>query len=245
MSDNNTQDINNPFLLYFNNGIYDLKNSKFTPVNEQCNFNCLINYDYIEYDKNHLDVCEIENFFDTICSNKNDKLMLLLFSASCLEGINKYKKLLNIFGKIYCGKEIYIAMMEYSFDKYFKHILYDDIVNIKTQFKCEQYIKIIVVSEIETEIHDILRKSKNIKNNNKHIQCQPMQWKIICNSHEYDACSYPKMELANGRNININFAQNIKNNNYFYCKIHKLKSAFMWLLINVYYPMYIAKEYSL
>lgn len=84
---------NNPYLLVFNNGVYDLKSFTFrkTTPNEYITNSLSTNYDYKPINNDLMNTF-IENYIDKVFINdKEDKLVFLKLFATCLLG-KRFKK---------------------------------------------------------------------------------------------------------------------------------------------------------
>ena len=111
---------NDPYLLGFENGIYDLKNFVFREGKPDDFVSMTVGYDYIpEYTKYKEDIIK---FFEDIMPNKEDREYLLTLLGSTLIGIN-INEIFNIFtGGMRNGKSTLSNILLYVFGDYYGDI---------------------------------------------------------------------------------------------------------------------------
>lgn len=82
----------NKYLIGFNNGVYDLKNSYFRNGRPEDYISMNTHCDYIPYNANNEKIKDVENFFEQIQQDKEMREYLLLKLSSFLEGVQRDQK---------------------------------------------------------------------------------------------------------------------------------------------------------
>ena len=77
------------------------------------------NIDYIPYDKNSIEIKEINNFFNTVLVNKNVREYFLTVLSTCLHGENKEQKMWICTGSGSNGKSVTFDLLKKAFGTYF------------------------------------------------------------------------------------------------------------------------------
>jgi P4 family phage/plasmid primase-like protien len=108
-----------PWLLGFNNGIYDLNNHCFRKGVPDDYVTLSTGYDYLEYTYDHPDVIAIEDFFGKIQTSNDMKVYLLTLIASYLDGRNKEQEFIIWTGNGSNGKSTVMDLIKYTFGDYF------------------------------------------------------------------------------------------------------------------------------
>ena len=108
----------NPYLLGFNNGVYDLKNNIFRNGNLEDYLTLTTGYDYIEYDEDDINMLELNEFLKKIITNQEIREYLLKILGRSLLGINDEK--FYIFSGLSGanGKSTLINLLEYTLGQY-------------------------------------------------------------------------------------------------------------------------------
>jgi P4 family phage/plasmid primase-like protien len=109
----------NPYLMGFENGIYDFKNRCFRNGVPDDYVSLSTEYDYEEFEENDDIIQEIEAYFRQVQREPEMKLYILKLIASHLVGINKSQQCILWTGKGGNGKSTTIDMIHYAFGKYF------------------------------------------------------------------------------------------------------------------------------
>jgi P4 family phage/plasmid primase-like protien len=255
------------YLIGFENGVYDLKNMEFRDgvPEDKITFSTGYNYN-MDYSEDHPDIIEIERVIKLIQPGEGVKNFMMCHIASFLEGGNKDQKCVFWIGPGGAnGKSTIQNLISNAFGRYYKYI--ENSIITKERGKSNEAnpdiielkgVRITILSELEpgVKIHagflkrltggDPLRGrglySPDI------IEFIP-QFKMILISNilpEFNSVN----DNAVWRRIRvINFGQKFVENpkaknehkidNNLPKKLESLKSAFMWLLINKYYPMYV------
>ena len=82
----------NPYLIGFANGVYDLKKSELRDGRPDDYIEMNTEIDKIEFDENHEQWTELENFINTIFFDLEIRSYFLTYLASCLQGHNAEEK---------------------------------------------------------------------------------------------------------------------------------------------------------
>lgn len=109
----------NPYIVGFKNGVFDLKTKKFRAGEPDDLVSITTNYDYIEYNENDTTIKEIESFYQKIQPNESVRLLLQVYTASMFEGGNKDQKILLFLGVGSNGKGTYIDLIDGTFGMYY------------------------------------------------------------------------------------------------------------------------------
>jgi P4 family phage/plasmid primase-like protien len=91
-----------PYLIGFNNGIYDLHSLEFRDGQPEDYVSMTVGYDYISKSTNNRD--KILNFFNNIQPEKIERDYLLTYLSTNLEGVNKYEGFHILIGSKRNGK---------------------------------------------------------------------------------------------------------------------------------------------
>jgi hypothetical protein len=112
----------NPFLLGFDNGVYDLKNGLFRPYKYDDYMTMTTKYDFKELDWNDEEIeelaVELANMFENIQPNEEHRDLLLLALASGLDG-RLYQKIFMYNGQGGNGKGLIGALMDIILGDYY------------------------------------------------------------------------------------------------------------------------------
>ncbi len=234
----------NIYSLGFNNGIYNLQTKTLLNYTDNDYVSNHIKYDYIEYDINNQYIIEIEQFFNDIQQNTNIKSLLLCYTSSFLIGKNYDKKMMILLGQIdNYSKNIYIELLKLTFGDYFNTIktTYNGIKNeyVNSLLHDKENLKILMLKEIKinVNVNENIKKTKYYST----FKYQP-QFKVILNCNELPQELNMMDKAIQNRIILFDFTTfnnvSINHNKQFINNLHLYKNAFMWLLINKYYPTY-------
>lgn len=102
---------NKPFLLGFDNGVYDLTTGDFRPYKYDDYITITTNYDYEPLEENKKLAEELDDIFDIIQPNNDHKQLLLQILASGLDG-KLYQKLFLLNGSGGNGKGLISSLMK-------------------------------------------------------------------------------------------------------------------------------------
>jgi P4 family phage/plasmid primase-like protien len=260
----------NNYLVGFNNGVYDLRIKMFRKGQPDDMIRKNVGYNYKEFKKDDIIIKDIEKFLDSIQPEKDMKDYLGAYIASFLEGSNKDQKFMIWTGNGQNGKGSLIDLIDNTFngasDGYFG-TLPPTILTQKrgsssaaTPELADKFGKrVIILQEPEGDDKINVGFMKNITGQDK-IEARPLygdpfqytpQFKLLL------ACNHlpniPSDDGGTWRRIRvidfmIKFTSNPQNINEKKSdaklreKIKKWNQGFMWLLINVYYPLYVKND---
>lgn len=256
----------NPNLIGFENGVYDLTEMKFREGLPDDNVYLSTEYNYVEFENNNKLMIELDNLFDKIYVNKKIKHYVLVFLASSLCGINREQKCEFFTGTGSNGKSTLMELIKHTFGKYYD-VLPVTIFSRKrgnssqatpelADKKGKRFLEVHEPEEDDKFNVGFLKElsaSDNISARQLYGQQFSFvpQFKIVicCNNLPH----IPALDNGTWRRIRVvphesEFVDNSPdpNNKYQFKKdkslSQKLKTyrqAFMWLLINVYYKIYL------
>jgi len=112
----------NPYLLGFNNGVFDLNNNIFREGKVEDYISMSVGYDYsTELNKNNIK--RLNKFLEEIQPDKNDRDYLLTYLSTCLFGINELQHFVVLTGKHgRNGKSKLTDLISVTFGDYFSSI---------------------------------------------------------------------------------------------------------------------------
>lgn len=106
----------NPYLLAFNNGIYDLKNEIFRPGVPEDFVSLNTKIDHIPYKDTN--ITSVLDFIKDILPDKQVRKYLMLVSASCLDYVNREEKFYILTGQGRNGKSKFMELLMSSLGEY-------------------------------------------------------------------------------------------------------------------------------
>lgn len=255
-------------LIGFNNGVYDLENKEFRDGLPEDKVTFSTGYNYKDYSMNHPIVIEIENIIKLIQPDDRVRMFMLCHIASFLQGGNKDQKIVFWIGPGGAnGKSTIQNLISNSFGRYYKYV--ENTLITKERGKSNEAspdilelkgVRSVVFSELEPNIKinsgflkrltggDPL-KGRDLFSSDI-LQFIPQFGMILISNilPEFNSVN----DNAVWRRIRvISFAQKfvenpkaknehkIDNNLPKKLESVEFKSAFMWLLINKYYPIYV------
>jgi P4 family phage/plasmid primase-like protien len=101
----------NPYIIGFDNGIYDLKLGKLREGEPDDLVSKTLGYNFVELSENDETVKEIESFYEKIQPDPAVNLLLKCYTASMFEGGNKDQKMVLLIGVGSNGKGTYIDLV--------------------------------------------------------------------------------------------------------------------------------------
>jgi P4 family phage/plasmid primase-like protien len=110
----------NPYLLCFTNGVYDLKAAHFRDGCPDDYISLCTNYDYIEFDRNDEYVKEVEAFMEKIMPDKELRDYLLTLAATTLSGSISEECFYVFTGSGANGKSKFMDALKHSLGDYFR-----------------------------------------------------------------------------------------------------------------------------
>lgn len=254
---------NDPFLLGFENGIYDLKNKCFRAGTPDDYITMSTGYDYKEFNKTDKEILEIEEFFSKIMTEADMKLYTLTLYSSYLDGVCKDQNFVLITGGGGNGKSANVNLMSFALGSYFG-VLPTTVITQKRKSSSgatpeladKRGKRMLVIQEPE---HDDVIYVGNMKNltgadwiEARALYGDPFRYKpqfklmLTCNKMphipSYDGGTWRRVravpyesKFVDGKPAN---AREFPKDRGLEERMKKWGPAFMWLLLNVYYPIY-------
>lgn len=108
----------NPFLIGFNNGIFDLQHNKFRPGIPEDYISLCTGINYRPTSAHSDKVKEVMNFMNEILPNKEVREYFLKVAASCLDGINRDEKFYILTGRGRNGKSKVVQLIQEVLGQY-------------------------------------------------------------------------------------------------------------------------------
>lgn len=256
----------NTELLCFNNGVYDLKNKCFRSGNPKDYISLSVGYDYKEYLLNDITIKEINTFFSQIQCDEHMKKYILMHIASCLNGNTKLPFMIWP-GTGSNGKSTTLDLIRRTFGDYFgilpitaftnPDILLD---NENSEFDDKKGKRFLAVDE--PNYNDIINmnllkqltgqdwiiglSSNGLSSKGEAVMYKP-QFNLVlaCNhmpsilSHDDDGV-WRRLNVSSWESefVDDPLPHQFMKDPSITEKLNKWRQAFMWLLLNVYYPEY-------
>lgn len=260
----------NNYLIGFTNGVYDLANKIFRKGCPDDMIGKTLGYPYKEFNRDEQVIKDIEKFIESIQPDTDMRKYLMAYCASFLEGSNKDQKFMIWTGVGQNGKGSLIDLLDNCFngnsDGYFGTLPPTVLTQKRgsssaaTPELADKFGKrVITLQEPEGDDKIHVGFMKNITGQDK-IEARPLygdpfqytpQFKLLL------ACNHlpniPSDDGGTWRRIRvidfaIKFTSNPQNPNERKSdpklreKIKGWNQGFIWLLINIYYPMYVDNE---
>jgi len=256
----------NIYLVGFANGVYDLKNKIFRKGEPDDMIRKNVGYNYKEFKRDDPIILEIEAFLESIQPEKDMRDYLGAYVASFLEGSNKDQKFMIWTGSGQNGKGSLIDLIDITFngtDEGYFATLPPTVLTQKRgsssaatpELATKFGKRIIILQEPEGDDKINVGFMKNITGQDK-IEARPLYgdpfqytplFKLLLACNHLPAI--PSDDGGTWRRIRvidfiIKFTSNPQGPNERMTdpelreKMKKWNQAFMWLLINVYYPLY-------
>lgn len=260
----------NIYLVGFTNGVYDLKNKVFRKGEPDDMIRKNVGYDYKEFKRNDPIIKEIEAFLESIQPDEDMRTYLCAYLASFLEGSNKDQKFMIWTGCGQNGKGSLIDLIDNTFNGTEEGYFATLPPTVLTQKRGSSSAatpelatkfgkRVIVLQEPEGDDKINVGFMKNITGQDK-IEARPLYgdpfqytplFKLLLACNHLP--SIPSDDGGTWRRIRvidfmIKFTSNPqgpnerKSDSKLREKMKKWAQAFMWLLINVYYPIYVEND---
>jgi P4 family phage/plasmid primase-like protien len=253
-------------LIGFENGVYDLNNMEFRDgiPEDKITFSTGYNYN-MDYHENHPDIKEIERVIQLIQPDEKVRKFMLCHIASFLRGGNKDQKIVFWIGPGgRNGKSTIQNLISGAFGRYYKYVentlitkerananeATPDIIELKG-------VRCVILSELEPGVKIHAGFFKRITGGDplkgRPLYCPEIiefipQFGMILISNISPEFNSINDNAVWRRTLYLNFDQKFVDNpkgknehkidNDLPHKLQKLKGAFMWLLINKYFPIY-------
>lgn len=260
----------NIYLVGFSNGVYDLKNRIFRKGEPDDLIRKNVGYDYKEFKRDDPVIKEIEAFLESIQPEEDMRTYLGAYIASFLEGSNKDQKFMIWTGSGQNGKGSLIDLIDNTFngtDEGYFATLPPTVLTQKRgsssaatpELATKFGKRVIVLQEPEGDDKINVGFMKNITGQDK-IEARPLYgdpfqytplFKLLLACNHLPAI--PSDDGGTWRRIRvidfmIKFTSNPqgpnerKTDSKLREKMKKWNQAFMWILINVYYPIYVEND---
>lgn len=257
-------------LVGFTNGVYDLNNKVFRKGEPDDLIRKNVGYDYKEFKRDDTIIKQIEDFLESIQPEEDMRNYLGAYVASFLEGSNKDQKFMIWTGCGQNGKGSLIDLIDNTFngtDEGYFATLPPTVLTQKRgsssaatpELATKFGKRVIVLQEPEGDDKINVGFMKNITGQDK-IEARPLYgdpfqytplFKLLLACNHLP--SIPSDDGGTWRRIRvidflIKFTSNPegpnerKSDSKLREKMKKWNQGFMWLLINVYYPMYVEND---
>lgn len=255
----------NPYLIGFENGIYDLKKGQFREGTPDDYVKLSTKYNYKEYEENDEIFDELNNLLDKIYVNKKIKLYVMVYLASCLCGVNREQKCEFFTGTGANGKSTMMELIKYVFGEYYDTLPVTILSRKRAgssqatpelaDKKGKRFIEIHEPEEDDKFNVGFLKElsaSDNISTRQLYgaqFSYVP-QFKIVicCNNLPH----IPALDNGTWRRIRVvqhesefidgtpdpNNKFQFKKDKNLQSKLKAYRQAFMWILLNIYYKIY-------
>ena len=153
--------------IHFNNGTYEFTNNKFIKIERE---HLSTNYDYVEYKGDEPIFNEINEYFEKLFKNKDERVKMLTFLSHRISG-DIDEKCNVIYGPAKNGKSVFILMIRKLFGDFAK-IITSDNVNEDDKLLHSRHLHIMESPADETMIKFV----------NNHCQDPAFSFLFVCNS---------------------------------------------------------------
>lgn len=111
----------NPYLIGFNNGVYDLQEHKFRDGKPEDYISIGVNYDYIHEHTKHLNT--LNKFIEDIMPDEKERKYMMLAFSMCLLGLNNEELMHVLSGVGRNGKTKISKLLKHSFGDYYGEMM--------------------------------------------------------------------------------------------------------------------------
>ena len=261
----------NPYLLGFQNGVYDLKEGTFREGVPEDRVSATTGYDYIEYKENSPEVKMIEKYFSEVLTNKNVREYFMMYMSSCLLGQLKDQKFVIWTGTGSNAKTLTINFINSTLGVYASNLPTTVLtqkrgkVGQATPELADKYMcRFVYMEESEKAEKIQVGQMKEITGGGK-LYARPLfgkpfyykpKFKLVlcCN----DLPEIPSNDGGTWRRIRVvNFDSKFvvnpdpRKKNQFKIdpniedRLNTLAPAFMWILLKKYFPVYQKNNFSI
>ena len=179
----------NPYLLGFENGVYDLKNMCFRKGCPDDMVSITVGYDYIEYDENDKDIKEIEDYFIQVQREEDMRKYILQLISSFLDGRIIDQKFVLWTGSGCHAKNEEIQMLDYSCKKIQNIKLHDNVLGADGRKR-----RVVATYNGTGTMYDILIKDVN---NTKFTVNENHRLALSCHFKPYIYITYDEIYEKN------------------------------------------------
>lgn len=261
----------NYYLIGFDNGVFDLSTMTFRDGVPDDKLTLNTGYSYTNYNINDPIITNIMDFIKKIQPDEKMREYILRLFSSCLDGKNKDQQFRIFEGSGSNGKSKLIDLLSISLGKYASS-LPSEILTIKnnnansaTPFLADKNgVRLLTIQEPEGDATLQVGKMKGLSGGDKvparKLFGEPFefvpQFKIflICNKlpkiPSDDGGTWRRIRVAHFPSKFVKKKSDVDESKHHYLadksideeKLKQWAPAFMWLLINVYYPKYILPD---
>ena len=258
---------NNPYLIGFNNGIYDLDAGTFRQGKPEDYVSLSVNYDYIDYNGTEPVFVELNNYFESLFKNVEIREYVLRSLASRLEGQSNNCQINIWTGPASNGKTVFTLLINKVFGEYYGTLEANVLTTKRSNAEAPSPAlmstkgkRIVVVQEPEENEELNVGLLKQIsggqdKINGRKLHCDIVSFVpqfelfIICNNiptlKHVDNGIARRISVVNFETVFVSGERPLKEhearanpNIEKYIKSDKWTAPLMWLLINKWYKEY-------
>jgi hypothetical protein len=242
----------NPFLLGFDNGVYDLKGNCFRKGAPEDMVSLSVGYDYVAYCMDDPIIKDIISFFEGIQERDNMREYLLTLISSYLIGITKEQQFNMWTGSDPESRSVTLDLIRCTFGEYYG-ILPVTVLTRRRSYSASSVPeladkkgkRLLVIRDIDNASKINFSLMKELVGGD-YIVCKPLyrdpymykpQLKAIFVS--YNVPTIPPHDGGTLRRSRVYKWEPKYVNDFELSKnVSKYKQGFIWLLLNVYYPKY-------
>lgn len=263
----------NPYLIGFDNGIYDLKNMIFRKGKPDDYVSISVGYDYQEYDINDPIIQKIKNYFKSLFPEDEVCDYILRYLSSRLEGKNTNNQFNIWTGKASNGKSVFTSLLQKLYGNYYYTLEHTAITGKRVSSEAATPAlaglkgkRIVIIQEPDSNDEIKIAFIKQLSGGQDRISVRRLykdvitfipqcEFILICNSipnlNNVDQGIARRLSVVN---FNTTFVHNrtpnpakheakADNNIIHYIESNEWTAPLMWLLINIYYKEY--KQFGL
>jgi P4 family phage/plasmid primase-like protien len=254
-------------LLGFNNGVYDLEERVFRDGVPDDYITLSTGYDYKEFSPTDKKILEVCRFFDKLMPEEDMRTYVLSLISSYLDGFNRDQKFIIWTGFGSNGKSTAIELISMMLGEYFDELPITFLTrkqgsssSATPELADKRGVRFVVLQEPEGDEQIYVGQMKNVTAGNDWVHCRPLykdpikfkpQFKmvLVCNKMpripSNDFGTWRRIRVTPWESRFLDLGEKIKNpmREFFKDatlseKMEDWKSAFSWLLINMYYVRY-------
>lgn len=254
-------------LIGFNNGIYDLSNGgNFRPGTPDDYVTLSVGYDYKEFTENDPTVQKIKKFFGMVQREGDMHNYVLTLIASYLDGKNKDQKFILWTGSGSNGKSTVVDLIRYAFGGYFGVLPVTVLTrkrggssNATPELADKRGKRFLVIQEPEYDDTIYVSYMKELTGSDwisaRALYGDPFMYKpqfkmlLTCNRLPHipanDGGTWRRLRVTPFETEFVDgepeHPHQFKKNRELGEELKKWNQAFIWLLLKIYYPIYMAK----
>jgi phage/plasmid-associated DNA primase len=241
----------NPFLIGFNNGVYDLKNMCFRECTAEDMVSLSVGYDYKDYCLDDPIIEEIQSFIKVLDDRVNMREYLLTLISSCIVGIDREQHINMLIGSDPRRLAV-LDLIECTFGEYYGTLPITILAKRSSrsmspfpEFANKKGKRLLMIRDTGDAGQINIALMKEIVGSD-YFACKPLygdpimykpQFKVILVSG--DIPTIPPYDRGTIMRSRIYKWEPVHIRDFELTRIGEYKQGFMWLLLNVYYPKYI------